>query len=281
MASASSAWLVCVLAIWCIQNCCGLTPVEKARSLKTHNMFRANVKPKAANMRILVWDKKAEAVAQEWADNCNQFHRSNLGDLGMGENLAFSSRPYVGKQLDSGIRLWFDEVKDYNYATGSCRSGAVCGHYTQVVDTRSLAVGCATNRKKCSKGFPYMFVCNYSPPGNYNGEKPYEAGLPCSGCQSDTRYCKAGLFCSDCKPGSSGCDCRINCGKGNAKNPKACSCKCRGSWGAACQKKCVNGPACTGKGYDKWRDEDVCPHPFFAEACAAKCQKSCKARKKN
>ena len=49
-----------------------------------------------------------------------------------------------------------------------------CGHYTQVVWANTLSVGCGV--AVCPTGT--IVVCNYAPPGNYVGEKPYIALPP-------------------------------------------------------------------------------------------------------
>jgi len=60
---------------------------------------------------------------------------------------------------------------DYTYSTNSCASGKVCGHYTQVVWKNSTKIGCAG--VVCSNGGGIIYGCNYDPPGNYSGQKPY------------------------------------------------------------------------------------------------------------
>jgi hypothetical protein len=77
------------------------------------------------------------------------------------------------------VRAWADEVADYDYENNSCVTGEQCGHYTQVVWRTTTRVGCAT--KVCTKNSPFgaqaptwqYWVCNYDPPGNYQGQRPY------------------------------------------------------------------------------------------------------------
>jgi len=77
------------------------------------------------------------------------------------------------------VAAWADEAKDYDYARNRCASGAVCGHYTQVVWRSSTTIGCGVAQCGPGPGGPFgerewvMWVCNYSPAGNYKGEKPY------------------------------------------------------------------------------------------------------------
>ncbi|KAE9446141.1 hypothetical protein C3L33_21961, partial [Rhododendron williamsianum] len=51
-----------------------------------------------------------------------------------------------------------------------CAAGKVCGHYTQVVWRNSVRLGCA--RVRCNDGL-WFITCNYDPPGNYVGQRPY------------------------------------------------------------------------------------------------------------
>jgi len=67
------------------------------------------------------------------------------------------------------------EKANYNYSANSC--SATCGHYTQVVWRNSLRLGCGV--KNCTTGSPFgggawqFWVCNYDPPGNISGQRPY------------------------------------------------------------------------------------------------------------
>ena len=65
--------------------------------------------------------------------------------------------------------MWVDERRAFNAGYNACASGAVCGHYTQVVWKNTKLVGCGI----ASCGNSEIWVCNYSPPGNYVGERPY------------------------------------------------------------------------------------------------------------
>ncbi|KAI9112362.1 hypothetical protein K1719_016559 [Acacia pycnantha] len=84
-----------------------------------------------------------------------------------GENLAGSTGDLSGA---AAVKLWVDEKADYDYNSNSCAAGKQCGHYTQVVWRNSIRVGCA--KVKCNNGGTFI-GCNYDPPGNYVGQKPY------------------------------------------------------------------------------------------------------------
>ncbi|PRQ00564.1 Cysteine-rich secretory protein family protein [Enhygromyxa salina] len=80
-------------------------------------------------------------------------------------------------QPEQIVASWAAESEHFNYASNRCAAGQVCGHYTQVVWRDSTEIGCAVAR--CSSNSPFgggewfMAVCNYSPAGNYTGERPY------------------------------------------------------------------------------------------------------------
>ncbi|KAL5102814.1 Peptidase inhibitor 16 [Taenia crassiceps] len=77
-----------------------------------------------------------------------------------------------------------NEEKRYDYFNNSCTGR--CSHYTQMVWASSNLLGCSMRR--CDGINPqwndpqYLSVCQYKPPGNYRGMKPYEYGISCSKC---------------------------------------------------------------------------------------------------
>lgn len=134
-----------------------------------HNSARSAVKPApTAPMPSLSWSTTIAATAQAWADKC-QFKHSNSN---YGENIFASSN---ASSPSAVVADWVSEAADYTYSTNSC--AGVCGHYTQVVWAKSLNLGCGV--ANCTTGSPFgtpswqLWVCNYDPPGNYIGEKPY------------------------------------------------------------------------------------------------------------
>lgn len=77
-----------------------------------------------------------------------------------------------------GDKNWASEAANYDHGTNACAPGKVCGHYTQIVWRNTTQVGCAT--RECDKNSPFQgftrwqfWVCNYAPPGNYSGQRPY------------------------------------------------------------------------------------------------------------
>jgi pathogenesis-related protein 1 len=132
-----------------------------ADTLSAHNAVRARLK-----IAPLTWSDKLADRAQQWADHllaAKQFaHRP---DSPYGENLfAIVGAPASPARV---VGDWAAESKDYDYASNKCRK--VCGHYTQIVWASTKAVGCAVARDSRRE----VWVCDYDPPGNWIGRRPY------------------------------------------------------------------------------------------------------------
>jgi len=145
-----------------------------------HTQARAEV-----NLPPLIWSPSLSTYAQQWANqlaakNCQMGHRPNSGKFKQmyGENLYWAGalvwsdgrREAQKITAADAVKPWVDEKAFYNYQTNTCASGQVCGHYTQVVWRQSTEVGCAM--AMCSSK-DQVWVCNYNPPGNYVGQRPY------------------------------------------------------------------------------------------------------------
>ncbi len=132
--------------------------------LTAHNAARAKV-----GTPPLVWSDDLAKVAQQWADTLlkdGKFqHRPNPK---YGENL-FEIRG--GNATPAQVVAdWVGEQKNYDASANKCKAGAVCGHFTQVVSKLSQRVGCAVARNGTQRE---VWVCNYDPPGNFVGERPF------------------------------------------------------------------------------------------------------------
>jgi len=142
--------------------------------LVAHNAVRAGASPTPAPpLPSLTWSTSAEARAQSWADKCQWFHNPNARPYG--ENLFASTD--LSTTPDQVVAAWASEAQHYDYASNTCASGQVCGHYTQVVWRNTTEVGCA--KQDCTTGSPFgggtwqFWVCNYAPAGNFVGQRPY------------------------------------------------------------------------------------------------------------
>lgn len=143
-------------------------PANMKGMVDRHNYWRAKV-----GVPGLTWSNQLGRVAQEWADHlasegCDMKHRPSDGKwaTNFGENIYWSSG--MQNKPSDVVDSWADEIQYFNEKKGRCEGG-VCGHYTQVVWKNTTEVGCGMAR--C--GDQEIWVCNYNPPGNYVGQKPY------------------------------------------------------------------------------------------------------------
>ncbi len=149
-------------------------PANMDGMVEAHNAARANVVP-AASPAIppLTWSSSVAAAAQAWAMECNFSHDTDNGTYG--QNIYAATGDTLPPQV---VAAWIAESANYDYATNTCAANEVCGHYTQVVWRDSTQLGCGV--ESCTTGSPFggtgawqIYVCNYAPPGNFDGEKPY------------------------------------------------------------------------------------------------------------
>ena len=132
-----------------------------------HNRVRARL-----DIAPLAWSPELARFAQAWADKlarkgCRLQHRppSGADKQRHGENIFSMSGD--SPSADAVVDEWAAEVKNYDPKTHRCKG--VCGHYTQVVWRKSLRVGCGM----ATCGDTEVWVCNYDPAGNWDGERPY------------------------------------------------------------------------------------------------------------
>ncbi len=111
----------------------------------------------------LVWSTKLAAAAQAWAEHlrdhgCGFDHSQSP----YGENLAGGT----AGMLDAAgiVGMWAEEESAYDFAHGGFSMDT--GHFTQVVWRGTTAVGCGS--MTCN-GMD-VWVCNYDPPGNMEGD---------------------------------------------------------------------------------------------------------------
>ena len=109
----------------------------------------------------LGWSDDLAASAQAWADHLAAsgcaFEHSGTGH---GENLAGGG----GLSGADAVAMWYEEVELFDFGSGGFSMET--GHFTQVVWKNTTAVGCGSSQ--C--GGMTTWVCQYDPPGNYQGE---------------------------------------------------------------------------------------------------------------
>ncbi|CBI25093.3 unnamed protein product, partial [Vitis vinifera] len=130
-----------------------------------HNAARAQV-----GVQPITWNETVAAYARRYAssrvaEQCSMEHSGGP----YGENLAEGYGSIGSLTGTDAVNLWVGEKPNYDYNSNSCVGGK-CGHYTQVVWRNSVRLGCA--RVQCNNG-GWFVTCNYDPPGNYVGQRPY------------------------------------------------------------------------------------------------------------
>ncbi|KAL2902425.1 Pathogenesis-related protein 1 [Bienertia sinuspersici] len=144
-----------------VNNLANILHEDPSEFLIPQNAARAKV-----SVPPFVWNETlaefARSYAQERANDCKLQHSHSPGK---GENIARA--PGVLSPAKA-VEMWVSEEVNYDYASNTCKK--VCGHYTQVVWKGSTSIGCA--RSNC-QGRGTFVTCNYYPPGNYIGRKPY------------------------------------------------------------------------------------------------------------
>lgn len=151
--------------------------------IDAHNAVRAGALPAPVPaLAPLSWSTTVASTAQAWADGCLFQHNPNLHALSLGENIA-ATAPAGTRTAAYVVGLWASEAPYYDYATNTCNTAnppntaGTCGHYTQLVWRSTTVVGCAL--RTCTTGSPFgsgawdLWVCDYAPPGNFVGERPY------------------------------------------------------------------------------------------------------------
>lgn len=131
---------------------------DSAKWLAAHNKARAQYGAPA-----LTWSTTLESFAQQFTQACVFEHTKNNK---YGENLA------AGQQdIESVVNDWVsgpNEKDVYNPAS------PVYSHFTQVVWSASTELGCAVKSCQNVAGLPQspapLYVCEYNPPGNVEGQ---------------------------------------------------------------------------------------------------------------
>jgi len=143
-----------------------------------HNRWR-----KTVGTPPLTYSTELAASAQEWANHLKQTNQCRMQhskpDSKYGENLFWASaiewsdgrRELQKVSPKMVVDDWSSERTDYNYKSNSCAKGKMCGHYTQVIWKTTTTVGCAI--AVCEDSREQVWVCQYQPPGNWVGKKPY------------------------------------------------------------------------------------------------------------
>mmetsp|Transcript_15496 Transcript_15496/g.44526 ORF Transcript_15496/g.44526 Transcript_15496/m.44526 type:complete len:405 (-) Transcript_15496:177-1391(-) len=162
--------------------------------LDQHNIYRC-----MHGVPLLTWDDAIAANAQAWADNGAYEHSSSSsrlvnGEL-CGENLAWG---YPSRSGKDSTMAWYSEIEFTDpYGTAdsmddTTKPREAIGHYTQVVWSTSLKLGCGKGKATVSGNLGDYWVCQYGPAGNYGGQfsdkvkAPVKTANECAGSSGGT-----------------------------------------------------------------------------------------------
>ncbi|KAK9286502.1 hypothetical protein L1049_014900 [Liquidambar formosana] len=131
-----------------------------------HNVARAQV-----GVQPITWNDRVAAYAANYSNKrFDEYCKLEHSDGPYGENVAEVNGVHVYSAAEA-VKLWVTEKPNYDHESNSCVGGE-CLHYTQVVWGDSIHVGCA--KVECNNGYGWSFIiCNYDPPGNIEGHRPY------------------------------------------------------------------------------------------------------------
>jgi len=140
--------------------------------VNAHNKYRNDL-----GLPGLTWSPELAAHARKWSDHLasmggRKIMHAPASERGSeGENIWWGSAGYYS--LTQMVDGWGAEKKYFVYGTfpgvSSTGNWADVGHYTQIIWKTTTFVGCG----RSTAGGYDIFVCRYSPPGNFMGMKPY------------------------------------------------------------------------------------------------------------
>eukprot|EP00850_Spirogloea_muscicola_P021971 SM000270S10368 [mRNA] locus=s270:93874:95998:+ [translate_table: standard] len=149
---------------------------EQEQYTDLHNMERQTIYDDS----LLVFNTTLATYASDYAHsqvangNCANGILTHSGGP-YGENLYWSaSFPPKALDISAAVAAWISEKQYYDYASNTCQTGKVCGHYTQVVWRESVKLGCGaascpfvfSSGTTLYSGSAWLVACEYSPPGN-------------------------------------------------------------------------------------------------------------------
>ncbi|KAJ3046197.1 hypothetical protein HDV00_000008 [Rhizophlyctis rosea] len=136
----------------------------QSRIVSAHNAARSLKK-----LPALKWSTNLERLACKCASS--NAAKGSMNHCRVGENMYSCSKSASPLTAGAGaLSSWVAEKSKYSGQSISSSLSALSkfGHYTQVMWKNTKSVGCCMKTGKTT-----VVVCNYDPPGNYIGQKPY------------------------------------------------------------------------------------------------------------
>ncbi|XP_043468877.1 venom allergen 5-like [Leptopilina heterotoma] len=169
----------------------GLTASQRNEVLTVHNNFRRQVasggerrgnpgpQPRARHMPNMVWDEELAIIAQRWANQCRFGHDMcrTVPRFQVGQNVG--SLRLVGtippNMITRLIQIWYNEVVLFDSRqVESVRNFNFVKHYTQILWSTSVNIGCGYITNQQGNIITVTLVCNYGPAGNIVNGKMYD-----------------------------------------------------------------------------------------------------------
>jgi len=149
--------------------------------LKSVNDFRAKHGVPALTIDPqLVTAAKARAQV---VSSYNQLDENHQGaDPNLGENLywgASTSGP-AGPATDA-TKDWYSEMSGWDFAAAAAKSGAVTGHFTQLVWKATTKIGAARAAGQGTQYYETYIVAEFSTAGNVTGQYAANVLAPTAG----------------------------------------------------------------------------------------------------
>lgn len=140
----------------------------KSSCVNSTNIYRAQ-----HDVPVVTWNDTLAEWAARWSSKCLWAHSG----LGYGENLAEGFA-----NVADAVGGWANERDRFDFANAHFTEQT--GHFSQVIWKGSTSMGCARTycdvngqqnlrivaRSDDEKAFGWLFVCEYWPPGNVNGQ---------------------------------------------------------------------------------------------------------------
>ncbi|OQV16748.1 putative Cysteine-rich secretory protein 3 [Hypsibius exemplaris] len=154
------------------------SPAVQQIILQQVNKFR--MQRKAANMLKVIWDPATAKSAQAFADKCEFKITKETKNQKCGQTTAMGDG---FNNWSDAFSAWMNQGNNFQFGQKPCfTAGKEYLSYTQLVWARSYQIGCAYSPCTTKGEKDPMFVCQYCPRGNINGNcQPYLEGTDQNG----------------------------------------------------------------------------------------------------